>query len=143
PPNPESGAARTILVGDAESWQRQWALWQRIRHEGEMLILAESAGELRAFTGSRELPPYAELHMGRAWSIHAGRAHRRVSIPSLDPTARWAGRRSQMPAAGRIIPTPAPPPRTVSGSAAASSETLASLSAPARASSVAATTVAA
>ena len=88
PPNPESGAARTILVGDAESWQRQWALWQRIRHEGEMLILAESAGELRAFTGSRELPPYAELHMGRAWSIHAGRAPRRVSIPSLDPTAR-------------------------------------------------------
>lgn len=76
-----------ILVGDAESWQRQWALWQRIKAEGEMLILAESAGELRAFTGSRELPPYSELHMGRAWTIQDGRAPQRVVIPSLDPTS--------------------------------------------------------
>lgn len=87
PPRTGSGASK-ILVGDAESWQRQWALWQRIRHEGEMVILAESAGELRAFTGSRELPPYAELHAGRAWSIHDGHAPRRVSIPGLDPARR-------------------------------------------------------
>src|SRR5690606_17463562 len=38
----------SILVGDAESWQRHWALWQRIKLEGEMLILSESASELRA-----------------------------------------------------------------------------------------------
>lgn len=75
----------SILVGDAESWQRQWGLWQQIKLEGEMLILAESAGELRAFTGSRELPPYAELHMGRAWAIQGGRPPRRVVISSLDP----------------------------------------------------------
>ena len=79
------GDVPAILVGDAESWQRQWALWQRIKAEGEMLILAESAGELRAFTGSRELPPYAELHMGRAWTIQDGRAPQRVIIPSIEP----------------------------------------------------------
>ncbi|HCS60665.1 MAG TPA: cell division protein FtsK [Microbacterium sp.] len=88
PQRASTDTASTILVGDAESWQRQWALWQRIRQEGEMVILAESAGELRAFTGSRELPPYAEVHAGRAWSIHDGRAPRRVIIPSLDPARR-------------------------------------------------------
>src|SRR5690606_24413648 len=81
----EPTAAPTILVGDAESWQRHWALWQRIKAEGEMLILAESAGEMRAFTGSRELPPYAESHLGRAWSMRDGRTPQRVVIPQLDP----------------------------------------------------------
>ncbi|WP_300264698.1 FtsK/SpoIIIE domain-containing protein [Microbacterium sp.] len=83
----EPNAAPSILVGDAESWQRHWALWQRIKAEGEMLVLAESAGELRAFTGSRELPPYAEPHVGRAWSMRDGRAAQRVVIPQLDPRA--------------------------------------------------------
>ncbi len=83
-----AGAVPTILVGDADGWQRQWPLWQRIRLEGEMLFLAECAGELRSFAGSRELPPYAEPHVGRAWSIHAGSAPRRVVIPELDATGR-------------------------------------------------------
>lgn len=80
--------APTILVGDADSWQRQWPLWQRIRLEGEMLFLAECAGELRSFAGSRELPPYAKPHVGRAWTIHEGLTPRRVVIPELDATAR-------------------------------------------------------
>jgi S-DNA-T family DNA segregation ATPase FtsK/SpoIIIE len=81
-----ASASPTILVGDADSWQRQWPLWQRIRLEGEMLFLAECAGELRSFAGSRELPPYAQPHAGRAWTIHDGRAPRRVVIPALDAT---------------------------------------------------------
>lgn len=76
----------TILVGDADSWQRQWTLWQRIRLEGEMLFLAECAAELRTFAGTRELPPYARPHAGRAWSMHDGLAPRRVVIPALDVT---------------------------------------------------------
>lgn len=77
----------TILVGDAESWQRQWAVWQRVRHEGEMLILAECATELRSLAGSRELPPYAETHRGRAWTMTAGSSPRRVVVPGLDQSA--------------------------------------------------------
>lgn len=79
-----AGAAPTILVGDADSWQRQWPLWQRIRLEGEMLFLAECGGELRSFASIRELPPFAEPHAGRAWTIHDGRAPQRVVIPELD-----------------------------------------------------------
>lgn len=75
---------RCILVGDGDSWQRQWALWQRIRTEGEMLILAECATELRSLAGSRQLPPYAESHRGRAWSIRDGSPPRRVIMPGAE-----------------------------------------------------------
>ncbi|WP_307363339.1 FtsK/SpoIIIE domain-containing protein [Microbacterium murale] len=85
---PAFDTSPTILVGDAESWQRQWPLWQRIRLEGEMLFLAECAGELRSFAGYRELPPYAEPHVGRAWTIRDGLAPRRVIIPELDASGR-------------------------------------------------------
>lgn len=81
-----SGASPMILVGDADTWQRQWPLWQRIRLEGEMLIVAECAGELRSFASLRELPPYAEPHAGRAWTIYDGLAPQRVVIPELDAT---------------------------------------------------------
>ncbi|KDA04834.1 cell division protein FtsK [Microbacterium sp. CH12i] len=87
-PSELGGGRQTILVGDPETWQRHWGLWQQIRLEGEMLILAECAAELRAFTGSRTLPPYAEPHVGRAWSIQDGRQPRRVIIPELDPSNR-------------------------------------------------------
>jgi len=87
-PLPEPGsAAQGVIVGDAESWQRQWALWQRVRTDGEMLVLAECAAELRSLAGHRELAPFAETHRGRAWSLHDGRAPRRVVIPQLDPLA--------------------------------------------------------
>lgn len=78
-----SRAAPTILVGDADSWQRQFAQWQRIRVEGEMLILAECSAELRSLAGCRELPPYAETHRARAWALHDGSSPRRVIVPGL------------------------------------------------------------
>lgn len=87
-PTTTTPTADTILVGDADSWQRHWPLWQQIRLEGEMLFLAECAAELRTFAGSRELPPYAQPHAGRVWTIHEGRAPRRLVIPELDATAR-------------------------------------------------------
>lgn len=76
---------RGIIVGDPESWQRQWTLWQRVRSDGEMLVLAECANELRTLSGVRTIPPYAETHRGRAWSIHDGGEPRRVVITAPDP----------------------------------------------------------
>lgn len=73
-----------VLVADAETWQRHWALWQRVRAEGEMLVLAECTTELRSLAGMRALPPYAHPHRGRAWSIVDGRAPRRVVLAGLD-----------------------------------------------------------
>jgi len=72
--------SRCILIGDAEGWQRQWSLWQRVRSSGEMLVTAECAAELRSMAGCRELPPYAETHSGRAWSVRDGGRPRRVLL---------------------------------------------------------------
>ncbi|GAA1529442.1 S-DNA-T family DNA segregation ATPase FtsK/SpoIIIE [Microbacterium ginsengiterrae] len=76
---------RRVLVGDPDSWQRHWSLWQAIRASGEMLVLAECAAELRTLAGSRELPPYAHPHRGRAWSIVDGSPPRRVLLPQVAP----------------------------------------------------------
>lgn len=76
----------SILVADAETWQRSWALWQRIRAEGEVLIRAEQPGELRQLAGVRELPPFARPHSGRAWSVRGAESPVRVIVPALSPT---------------------------------------------------------
>lgn len=72
-----------IVVGEAEAWHREWALWQRVRNEGEVLIRAEHPSELRQLAGVRQLPPYATIHAGRAWSLQADDLPRRVFLPTL------------------------------------------------------------
>lgn len=74
-----------ILVADAETWQRNWSVWQRIRAEGEVLIRAEHPADLRQLAGVRELPPYARPHAGRAWSVRGAESPRRVILPELTP----------------------------------------------------------
>lgn len=76
-------ASPCILMADAEGWQRQWALWQQIRAEGEVLVRAERPSDLRQLVGVRDLPPFARLHQGRAWSVVGDRAPRRVVVPGL------------------------------------------------------------
>lgn len=86
-PAPLVGEASThsgpVVVGDADAWQRAWTLWQRMRQEHEVLVLAESARELRTLAGIREIPPYARTDAGRAWRIVDGRIVERVIIPAL------------------------------------------------------------
>ncbi|GAB3599898.1 FtsK/SpoIIIE domain-containing protein [Microbacterium tumbae] len=100
-------AAGTALIGDAEDWQREWALMQRVRKEGEVLVLAENPAALRVLLGSRELPPYARTHAGRAWSVVDGGAPTRVVLPGLEQgiglrrvDRRVPDRRADGPSAG-------------------------------------------
>jgi len=74
---------RIVLVGDPDSWQRRFSLWQDLRERAEALVLAEAARELRTLAGIRELPPYAETDAGRAWALRAGALRGRVVIPGL------------------------------------------------------------
>ncbi|MFJ4224777.1 FtsK/SpoIIIE domain-containing protein [Microbacterium sp. NPDC089695] len=76
-----------IVVADADTWQREWATWQRIRAEGEILIRVESPADLRQLGGVRELPPYAVLRDGRAWAVEGSASVRRVVIDALRPSA--------------------------------------------------------
>lgn len=81
----EASTRPKILLGEADAWQRNWSLWQRVRREGEALIRAENAGELRQLAGVRELPPYSRPHAGRAWSLIGDAGPRRIVIPALAP----------------------------------------------------------
>lgn len=83
---PLTSSAPCIFVADAETWQRNWSLWQRARAEGEVLIRSEQPGELRQLAGVRDLPPFARSHLGRAWSIQGAGSPRRVIVPALAST---------------------------------------------------------
>ncbi len=83
PAEPSDSGRPMILIGEPDAWQRHWGLWQRVRNEGEALVRAENATELRQLAGVRELPPYARPHAGRAWSLSGDSAPRRVVIPAL------------------------------------------------------------
>ena len=75
------GPSGCIIVGDGESWQRDWIRWQRVRADGEVLVLAECAAQLRTLVGVRDLPPYARAHRSRAWRVLDGRPPSRVVLP--------------------------------------------------------------
>ncbi|MGO1879486.1 MAG: FtsK/SpoIIIE domain-containing protein [Microbacterium gubbeenense] len=72
---------RVVLCGDADGWQRQFGLLQKVRAVGDMVIGADCASELRTLAGERELPPYARPRAARAWLVTAGEAPARVVLP--------------------------------------------------------------
>ncbi|MDL5353017.1 FtsK/SpoIIIE domain-containing protein [Microbacterium sp. zg-YB36] len=77
-PVPEAGPA--VLWGEAEIWLREWRTLQAMRGSGTLVIDAACAGEVRAVTGSRTLPPYAAPARARAWVWDATSAARRVRL---------------------------------------------------------------
>lgn len=85
PAEPTGTADGTIYVADADTWQRNWQLWQRIRAGGEVVIRAENPADLRQLAGIRDTPPFARLHAGRAWSLRDAGQPRRVILPELAP----------------------------------------------------------
>lgn len=80
---PVSPGRPCVVVADAETWQRNWSSWQRIRAAGEVLIRAERPVDLRQLVGVRELPPYARAHAGRAWSVIGAGSPQRVVLAEL------------------------------------------------------------
>lgn len=70
-----------MICGDGDAWQRQYALLQRVRSSGDMVVGSDCASELRTIVGERELPPYARPRAARAWLIAAGEAPERIVLP--------------------------------------------------------------
>lgn len=81
----EPTRSQAIMVADADTWQRNWQMWQRARAQGEVLIRAENPTDLRQLAGVRETPPFARPHAGRAWSLSDSGQPRRVLLPELMP----------------------------------------------------------
>ncbi|MFK0401483.1 FtsK/SpoIIIE domain-containing protein [Microbacterium sp. NPDC090225] len=95
-----------ILLGDADAWQREWSLWQRVRAEGEVLIRAERPSDLRQLVGHRELPPFARLHAGRVWAVRGAETPRRLVVPALlGERSTWRRAPEAAPATATAIAT--------------------------------------
>ena len=77
-----AGEGRPVaIVGEADEWQRQYALLQAVRGRGDLVIGSDCPSELRTLAGERDLPPYARPRAARAWLVAPGRAPRRVVLP--------------------------------------------------------------
>ena len=82
------GRAPTVVVGDADEWQRHWRTLTGVRSDHDLVVDASCGPEFRVITGERELPPYCEPGRGRAWLLSAGGAPERITLP----TAAFPGR---------------------------------------------------
>lgn len=70
-----------VVWGTPESWLAHWRLLAAARSDATLVIDAGCSAEYRALTGTRELPPYAQPHSGRAWRWSSTGAVR-VLLPS-------------------------------------------------------------
>ncbi|MFT4281748.1 MAG: hypothetical protein QM591_10810, partial [Microbacterium sp.] len=61
-----------VVWGTPESWLGHWRALAQARADAVMVIDAACAGEFRALTGIRELPPVVTPHARRAWEVAAG-----------------------------------------------------------------------
>lgn len=78
-------ARRTLIVGDAEAWQRGWRVLEAVRERHELVIDAACAPDFRALTGDRELPPYCAAGSGRGWLLRPGARPVRVDLGAEEP----------------------------------------------------------
>ena len=78
---PDSDDAPLAVVGDADAWQRRYALLHAVRSEGDMVVGSDCATELRTLVGERELPPYARPRAARAWLVSGNASPERIVLP--------------------------------------------------------------
>ena len=77
---PSVDPGRTVLLGDPDAWQSDWAALSRARRDLPMVLHACGLADFRAITRSREVPP--PLAAGEVWLVEHGRVHRAVLEPS-------------------------------------------------------------
>jgi len=90
-PAPDEGELRvsrgqpaTVLIGDPDAWQAEWALLGFARRELPIVVIGCSPSELRAIARVRDAPPPLGARPGECWWVEGGAARRAV----LDLTRR-------------------------------------------------------
>ncbi|SDK06136.1 DNA segregation ATPase FtsK/SpoIIIE, S-DNA-T family [Cryobacterium psychrotolerans] len=78
---PGDAAPGTVFVGDAESWQAQWALMAALRAHAVIVFDGCSVGDFRMISRRRELPPALAPGRGHAWMLCPDGTLGRVSLP--------------------------------------------------------------
>ena len=77
-----SALSPTIVVGDPDGWQANWALLGALRAGGLVLIDRCSVAEFRAISGRRTLPPPIRVGVDDCWAIEPDGTVRRMRAPS-------------------------------------------------------------
>ncbi|TFD48884.1 hypothetical protein E3T55_12600 [Cryobacterium frigoriphilum] len=85
--------AGTVIVGDPDAWQAQWALLSAIRARGALIFDGCSHADLRLLSHRRDLPPPLLPGRSRVWVLSPDGALRRGMLPA-DPDAAGFGRSS-------------------------------------------------
>ena len=67
---------RTVLLGDPDAWQADWAELSRARRDLPMVVHGCSTADLRALIRSREVPP--PLGPGEVWLVEQGLVRRAI-----------------------------------------------------------------
>jgi hypothetical protein len=73
---PSVDPGRTVLLGDPDAWQSDWAALSRARRDLPIVLHACGLADFRAITRSREVPP--PLAPEEVWLVENGRVHRAV-----------------------------------------------------------------
>ncbi|CAN5417904.1 hypothetical protein BH10ACT4_BH10ACT4_02250 [soil metagenome] len=71
----------TLIVGDPESWQANWALLGAVRAGGLVVIDRCSVAEFRAISGRRSLPPPIRAGADHCWAMEPDGTVRRIQAP--------------------------------------------------------------
>jgi len=72
------GQPATVLIGDPDAWQAEWALLGFARRELPIVVIGCSPSELRAIARVRDAPPPLGARRGECWWVEGGAARRAV-----------------------------------------------------------------
>lgn len=74
---------RSVVLGDPDAWQADWAELARARRDLPLLVHGCGVAEFRALTRLRDVPP--PLAVGESWLVEQGRVRRAVLADPAPP----------------------------------------------------------
>jgi S-DNA-T family DNA segregation ATPase FtsK/SpoIIIE len=93
----ETPGVRTLVVGDAEDWQRQWQLLRAVRDEHSLVIHPSVSADFRTLSADRTLPPYCAPGRPSAWLCRDGAPAIRILLPATMRVLEDAPAKSESP----------------------------------------------
>jgi S-DNA-T family DNA segregation ATPase FtsK/SpoIIIE len=100
-----SGPRPTVVVGDVDAWQQQWALLTALRTSATVILEDAGPNEFRSLTRQTGLPPWIAPGAGRAWIVRPDRPVRRARFEA-PPVGDRSPRRGRSSLEGAVDARP-------------------------------------